>query len=154
MSFDQDQIKNKMIQTPPAKKGYHFASDGVHFAQFVEAASIGELGKNLCDGFADAVQARSHRRLQMRSRIPHDSVQTLNQIIERERLREARVENVGRGGGQVTRCIQSRSDQQPTLVDDPQEQQYRANERSAARDDVSRAVQIEQCSYACRQVTH
>ena len=31
-----------MIQTPVAKKGYHFAGDGKHFAEFIEAETIEE----------------------------------------------------------------------------------------------------------------
>jgi hypothetical protein len=42
MSLDETTIKNTMIQTPPAKKGFHFASDGIHFAEFIEAATIEE----------------------------------------------------------------------------------------------------------------
>lgn len=34
--------QNKMTQTPPAKKGFHFASDGIHLAEFVEALTIEE----------------------------------------------------------------------------------------------------------------
>jgi hypothetical protein len=41
MSIDQPQ-RNKMIETPVAKKGFHFASDGIHFAEFIEAATIEE----------------------------------------------------------------------------------------------------------------
>ena len=41
MSFDKPPA-NKMIQTPEVKKGFHFASDGVHFAEFIEAATIEE----------------------------------------------------------------------------------------------------------------
>jgi len=41
MSLDKP-TKNKMIATPPSKKGFHFASDGVYEAMYVEAASIGE----------------------------------------------------------------------------------------------------------------
>jgi len=41
MSLDAPQ-QNKMIQTPPAKKGFHFASDGIHFAEFIEAETIEE----------------------------------------------------------------------------------------------------------------
>ena len=42
MSLDETQISNKMIQTPPAKKGWHFAGDGTHFAEFIEAETIEE----------------------------------------------------------------------------------------------------------------
>ncbi len=41
MSLDAP-INNKMVQTPPAKKGYHFAGDGKHFAEFIEAETIEE----------------------------------------------------------------------------------------------------------------
>ena len=41
MSLDAP-LKNKMIQTPIAKKGFHFASDGLHFAEFIEADTIEE----------------------------------------------------------------------------------------------------------------
>ncbi len=41
MSLDKP-TKNKMMQAPPSKKGFHFASDGVHEAMFVEAASTEE----------------------------------------------------------------------------------------------------------------
>lgn len=41
MSLDNPP-KNKMMQAPLSKKGFHFASDGVHEAMFVEAASIEE----------------------------------------------------------------------------------------------------------------
>lgn len=34
--------QNKMIGTPPAKKGFHFASDGIHFAEFIEAETLQE----------------------------------------------------------------------------------------------------------------
>jgi hypothetical protein len=33
---------NKMMTSPPAKKGFHFASDGLHAAVFVEAETIYE----------------------------------------------------------------------------------------------------------------
>lgn len=39
MSLDNP-AKNKMIQTPPAKKGFHFASDNIHYAEFIEAETI------------------------------------------------------------------------------------------------------------------
>ena len=42
MSLDETTIRNIAIQTPPAKKGYHFAGDGRHFAEFIEADSIEE----------------------------------------------------------------------------------------------------------------
>lgn len=42
MSFDETDIQNKMIQTPPAQKGWHFPSDGAHFAEFIEAETIQE----------------------------------------------------------------------------------------------------------------
>jgi hypothetical protein len=41
MSLDQP-AQNKMVSAPPAKKGFHFASDGIHFAEFIEAATIDE----------------------------------------------------------------------------------------------------------------
>jgi hypothetical protein len=41
MSLNQPP-SNKMLQTPVAKKGFHFASDGIHFAEFIEAATIEE----------------------------------------------------------------------------------------------------------------
>jgi hypothetical protein len=41
MSFDQPP-RNKMIAEPEAKKGYHFPSDGIHFAEFIEAATTEE----------------------------------------------------------------------------------------------------------------
>jgi hypothetical protein len=31
-----------MLTTPPAKKGFHFTSDGIHFAEFIEAETIQE----------------------------------------------------------------------------------------------------------------
>jgi hypothetical protein len=31
-----------MISSPPIKKGFHFASDGIHFAEFIEAESVQE----------------------------------------------------------------------------------------------------------------
>jgi len=33
-------LQNKMMTAPPAKKGFHFASDGIHFAEFIEAETI------------------------------------------------------------------------------------------------------------------
>ncbi|HLH93544.1 MAG TPA: hypothetical protein VKW08_00355 [Xanthobacteraceae bacterium] len=39
MSIDQPP-QNKMMTAPPAKKGFHFASDGIHFAEFIEAETI------------------------------------------------------------------------------------------------------------------
>jgi hypothetical protein len=33
---------NKMMQAAPAKKGFHFASDGVYLAEYIEAATIRE----------------------------------------------------------------------------------------------------------------
>jgi hypothetical protein len=39
MSLDGP-LKNKQIVTPPAKKGFHFASDGFHFAEFIEAETL------------------------------------------------------------------------------------------------------------------
>jgi len=44
MSLDKPQ-KNKMIQTPPAKKGFHFAGDGIHEAMYIEAETIEEAEK-------------------------------------------------------------------------------------------------------------
>ena len=41
MSLDAPQ-QNKMMTTPPMKKGYHFAGDGIHFAEFIEAETIEE----------------------------------------------------------------------------------------------------------------
>jgi hypothetical protein len=41
MSLDQPQ-KNKMMQTPPVKKGFHFASDDFYYAEFIEAEAIEE----------------------------------------------------------------------------------------------------------------
>jgi hypothetical protein len=41
MSLDAPQ-QNKMMTAPPAKKGFHFASDGIHLAEFIEAATIQE----------------------------------------------------------------------------------------------------------------
>ena len=41
MSLDQPP-QNKMMTAPPAKKGFHFASDGLHFAEFIEAETIEE----------------------------------------------------------------------------------------------------------------
>jgi hypothetical protein len=40
MSIDAPQ--NKMMIQPAIKKGYHFASDGLHFAQYIEAETIEE----------------------------------------------------------------------------------------------------------------
>jgi hypothetical protein len=34
--------QNKMMTGPPMKKGFHFASDGIHFAEFIEAETIQE----------------------------------------------------------------------------------------------------------------
>jgi len=34
--------QNKMMTTPPAKKGFHFASHGLYLAEFVEAEAIEE----------------------------------------------------------------------------------------------------------------
>jgi hypothetical protein len=34
--------KNKMVIAPEIKKGFHFASDGLHLAEFIEAATIEE----------------------------------------------------------------------------------------------------------------
>lgn len=31
-----------MMTAPTAKKGFHFASDGIHFAEFIEAATVEE----------------------------------------------------------------------------------------------------------------
>ena len=39
MSLDAPQ-QNKMMTTPPMKKGYHFAGDGIHFAEFIEAETV------------------------------------------------------------------------------------------------------------------
>ena len=33
-------IANKMMQAPPATKGFHFASDGIHLAEYIEAETI------------------------------------------------------------------------------------------------------------------
>jgi uncharacterized SAM-binding protein YcdF (DUF218 family) len=44
MSLDAPH-KNKMMQAAPAKKGFHFASDGIHLAEFIEAASIEEAAE-------------------------------------------------------------------------------------------------------------
>jgi hypothetical protein len=41
MSLDEPQ-KNKMMTGAPVKKGFHFASDGLHFAEFIEAETIAE----------------------------------------------------------------------------------------------------------------
>jgi hypothetical protein len=41
MSLDQAP-QNKMMSFPPAKKGWHFASDGLHAAIFIEAETIYE----------------------------------------------------------------------------------------------------------------
>lgn len=41
MSLDKPP-KNKMIDTPPTKKGWHFPSDGVYAAAFIEAETIHE----------------------------------------------------------------------------------------------------------------
>jgi hypothetical protein len=41
MSLDQPQ-KNKMMTAPPVKKGFHFASDGIYLAEFIEAQTIEE----------------------------------------------------------------------------------------------------------------
>ena len=41
MSLDKP-VSNKMIQTPPAKKGFHFANDGVYLAEFIEADTLEE----------------------------------------------------------------------------------------------------------------
>jgi hypothetical protein len=41
MSLDQPQ-NNKMIQTAPAKKEFHFSATSEHFAEVVYAASIEE----------------------------------------------------------------------------------------------------------------
>ena len=41
MSIDKP-TSNKMMGTPPAKKGFHFAGDGVHAAMFIEAETIEE----------------------------------------------------------------------------------------------------------------
>jgi hypothetical protein len=35
-------LSNKMIQTPPAKKGFHFAATVEHLAEFIEAETIQE----------------------------------------------------------------------------------------------------------------
>ncbi|HEX3861299.1 MAG TPA: hypothetical protein VHY35_06355 [Stellaceae bacterium] len=40
MSFKAPQ--DKMMKAPPSQKGFHFASDGLHEAMFIEAASIEE----------------------------------------------------------------------------------------------------------------
>jgi hypothetical protein len=53
MSLDAPQ-KNKMMQAAPTKKGFHFASDGFHLAEFIEAASIEE---------AEAIYNRVKRRI-------------------------------------------------------------------------------------------
>jgi hypothetical protein len=41
MAFDIPP-KNKMMTAPPIKKGFHFASDGLHLAEYIEAATIEE----------------------------------------------------------------------------------------------------------------
>jgi hypothetical protein len=41
MSLD-NAPKDKMLRTPPAKKGWHFPSDGIYFAEFIEAETIEE----------------------------------------------------------------------------------------------------------------
>jgi hypothetical protein len=41
MSLDEPQ-KNKMLQAPPAKKGFHFSATTEHFAEFIEAETIEE----------------------------------------------------------------------------------------------------------------
>jgi hypothetical protein len=41
MALDEPQ-KNKMMQTAPAKKEFHFAGGGVHFAQSILAATLAE----------------------------------------------------------------------------------------------------------------
>jgi hypothetical protein len=41
MSLDQPP-QNRMMIAPPAKKGFHFASDGLYFAEFVEAETAAE----------------------------------------------------------------------------------------------------------------
>jgi hypothetical protein len=41
MSLDAPN-KNKMIQTPPAKKGFHFAATAEYAAEFIEAETIEE----------------------------------------------------------------------------------------------------------------
>ena len=41
MSFDSP-AKNKMIQTPPEKKEYHFAATAEHYAEVILAATIEE----------------------------------------------------------------------------------------------------------------
>jgi len=42
MSLDDQQISNKMMQAPPDKKGFHFASDGIHKAAYILAETIEE----------------------------------------------------------------------------------------------------------------
>jgi hypothetical protein len=42
MALDKSTIQNKMVQAPPAKKGFHFASDGLHYAEYIEAATLEE----------------------------------------------------------------------------------------------------------------
>lgn len=41
MSIDQPP-QNKMMTAPPVKKGFHFASDGIHAAAYIEAHTIEE----------------------------------------------------------------------------------------------------------------
>lgn len=41
MSLDFPQ-NNKMIQTPPEKKGFHFAATAEHLAEYIEAETIQE----------------------------------------------------------------------------------------------------------------
>jgi hypothetical protein len=41
MSLDAP-VNDKMMQAPPAKKGFHFTATAEHFAEFVEAESIEE----------------------------------------------------------------------------------------------------------------
>lgn len=41
MALDNPQ-KNKMVQTPPAKKGYHFPATFEYLAEFIEATNIDE----------------------------------------------------------------------------------------------------------------
>lgn len=45
MSFDGDQIQNKMMTTPPAKKEFHFAANAEYFAEVVYADTIEEAEK-------------------------------------------------------------------------------------------------------------
>lgn len=41
MALDEP-AKNKMVTTPPAKKGFHFAATAEYLAEFIEAETIAE----------------------------------------------------------------------------------------------------------------